>query len=63
MPVNDIIHPQKVIKIEGEGMVIDGWEITRGNLYVKFNIIFPEFINLENKQTIAKALDPQNNKQ
>lgn len=62
VPVSDIIHPQKVVRIEGEGMVVDGWDVVRGNLYVKFDIIFPEFISLENKKVIERALDPENNK-
>lgn len=43
-------------------MIMDGWNITRGNLYIKFDIIFPEFITLENKEVIRRALDPENNK-
>ena len=60
--ISEIIHPQSVIKVEGEGMVVEGWNTSRGNLYIKFDIVFPEFINLENKEIIKKALDPQNNK-
>lgn len=60
--MSDIIHPQKVIKIDGEGMVLEGWNAQKGNLYVKFDIIFPEFVNLENKEIIQKTLDPENNK-
>ena len=56
MPVNDIINPQTVIKIENEGMVVEGREEIRGNLYVKFDITFPVFVSLEDKEKLKTIL-------
>ena len=32
-------------------------ELQRGNLFIHFNIIFPRFIEPENKEEIIKMLD------
>ena len=34
--------------------MVDG---TKGDLYIKFNIHFPEFLNLENKEKLQKILN------
>ena len=53
--VNEIINPKSVIKIEGEGMVTEGGD-TIGDLYVRFDIRFPKFLSLENKEVIKRIL-------
>lgn len=57
VPVTDIINPQSVIKLTGEGMVNDqGSKTERGNLYIKFHITFPEFISLDDKNILSSIL-------
>ena len=51
--VNEIINPRSVIKIEGEGMPM---ERGFGDLFVRFHIVFPKFLKLEDKEVIKKIL-------
>ena len=62
--IDEIIAPNTVKIVEGEGMPIydkdlaksRGDKIKRGNLYIKFNIIFPEFIEEKKKRRIIELL-------
>ena len=62
--IDEIISPNTVKIVEGEGMPIydknlaksRGDKIKRGNLYIKFNIIFPEFIEEKKKRRIIELL-------
>ena len=56
VPVNDVINPQTVIRIENEGMVVEGRGEEKGNLYIKFDIYFPNFVSLENKERLKEIL-------
>ena len=59
-----IIAPNTVKVVPGEGMPIfdkdlsksRGDKIKKGDLYIKFNIIFPEFIEEKNKKRIVELL-------
>ena len=50
----DIIIPNQVMKISGEGMKIQGDTTTYGDLIIKFNIIFPEKLSEERKKYLLK---------
>ena len=62
--IDEIISPQTIKKVPGEGMPIYQKDISvrdlsekRGDLYIKFHIIFPEYIEPSKKQEIIKLLD------
>ena len=62
--IDEIISPSTVKKVPGEGMPIYQKEIfvrdltiKKGDLYIKFHIIFPEYIDPVKKQEITKLLD------
>lgn len=64
--MDEIISPQTIKLIKGEGMPIYNKEDPiksllfremRGDLYLKFNIIFPKFIDPEKKEEIINLLD------
>ena len=47
LKTSDIIKPRSVYKISGEGMPIN--DISKGDLYIEFDIIFPSKISNERK--------------
>lgn len=51
---SDIIKPNNVYKISGEGMPINS--ISKGDLYIEFDIIFPTKISNERKNYLKKLL-------
>ena len=51
-----IVNPSTIVKIEGEGMPVRGTPGCRGDLFVKFNIVFPSFISFEDKHLLAEIL-------
>ena len=64
--MDEIISPQTIKLIKGEGMPIYNKEdpiksllfrADRGDLYLKFIIIFPKFIDPEKKEEIINLLD------
>ena len=62
--IDEIISPSTVKKVPGEGMPIykkelsvRDLEIEKGDLYIKFHIIFPEYIDPVRKMEICKLLD------
>lgn len=58
--INNIIEPNKVLTIEGEGMInpdSGNPHSTRGNLYIAINIEFPKRINLDYKPTLEKIFN------
>ena len=64
--IDEIISPSTVKKVPGEGMPIYKKEISvrhleieKGDLYIKFHIIFPEYIEPSKKQEITKLLDDE----
>lgn len=51
------INPNTVIKISGQGLPhSSSARAARGDLYVKFDIQFPEFISQENKAKLGHLL-------
>ena len=50
----DIIIPNQIMKISGEGMKIQGDNTGYGDLIIKFNIIFPEKLSEERKKYLLK---------
>jgi DnaJ family protein B protein 13 len=64
--IDEIISPSTVKKVPGEGMPIYQKEISvrdltvkKGDLYIKFHIKFPEYIEPSKKQEITKLLDDE----
>lgn len=64
--MDEIISPQSVKVIQGEGMPIYAKDIDvndlttkKGDLYIKFNIVFPDFIEPEKKAKIVKLLETE----
>ena len=62
--IDEIISPSTVKKVPGEGMPIykkelsvRDLEIEKGDLYIKFHIIFPEYIDPARKLEISQLLD------
>ena len=62
--IDEIISPSTIKKVRGEGMPIykkelsvRNLEIEKGDLYIKFHIIFPEYIDPVRKMEISKLLD------
>ena len=62
--IDEIISPSSVKIVQGEGMPIHnndlsktrGSRIKKGDLYIKFNIIFPEYIEPSKKKRIISLL-------
>jgi len=65
--IDEIISPSTVKIVPGEGMPIydkdlsksRGNKIKKGDLYIKFNIIFPEYIEPVKKKRIITLLQPE----
>jgi DnaJ-class molecular chaperone len=64
--MDEIIAPQTIKIVKNEGMPIYQKEtnvrdmrIKKGDLYIKFDIEFPEYINPEKKEEIIKLLDEE----
>ncbi len=55
---NEIIHPNSVYRITNEGM--KNTPDSRGNLFVKFTVIFPDKISNERQVYLKKLLKPVN---
>ena len=62
--IDEIISPSTVKVVPGEGMPIydkdlskcRGNKIKKGDLYIKFNVIFPEYIEPSKKKRIISLL-------
>jgi DnaJ-class molecular chaperone len=54
----EVISPTTLKKVEGEGMPILNSE-NKGDLYISFDITFPEFIPEESKALLRKGLEDQ----
>ena len=64
--IDEIISPSTIKKVPGEGMPIykkeisvRDLEIEKGDLFIKFHIIFPEYIDPTRKMEISKLLDDE----
>lgn len=63
VPIDHLITPRTVIKIEGEGMPIIASEsgdrlapVKRGDMYVRFDIAFPKKLTEAQRQRIHALL-------
>lgn len=62
VPVDSVITPRTVLKVDGEGMVIIDEvadpldEPKRGDMYVKFDIRFPKKLTESQRQRLEKLL-------
>ena len=66
--IDEIINPKTVKIVKGEGMPIyrkevsvNDMDVKKGNLFIKFNIVFPEVIDPEKKERIIKLLNNDEN--
>ena len=62
--IDEIISPSTVKIVQGEGMPIYQKEVAvrdlsvkKGDLYIRFHIVFPEYIDPIKKQEITSLLD------
>lgn len=57
----DVIKPEEVLMVREEGMPVHGRPYAKGNLYIKFDIVFPipEELNAEKRQILERALPPR----
>lgn len=55
VPISGVIRPGTELVVEGEGMPIQG-QPRRGDLVVKFNVVFPEILTQEQKTWLRRAL-------
>ncbi|XVF87432.1 hypothetical protein PTKIN_Ptkin18bG0119700 [Pterospermum kingtungense] len=58
VPITNVIHPNYEEVVPREGMPIPKDPSKRGNLRIKFNIIFPRRLTAEQKSGIKKLLAP-----
>ena len=65
LPIDQVITPKTVIRLEGEGMVklVEGRDPLdaplQGDLYVKFDIRFPSKLSEAHRQRLAAILQPK----
>jgi len=55
IPINDVITPQYQKKVDGEGMPISKRPGAKGDLYIKFDIDFPQHLTAAQKDLIQQA--------
>ena len=66
--IDEIINPKTVKIVKGEGMPlyrkevsVNEMDVKKGDLFIKFNIVFPEVIDPEKKERIIKLLNNDEN--
>ncbi|KAI8813794.1 hypothetical protein BJ742DRAFT_672112 [Cladochytrium replicatum] len=57
IPVHEVMRPDYVKEVQGEGMPLSKSPDVRGKLLMKFKIEFPVYLNEEQKRMIRKALE------
>jgi DnaJ family protein B protein 4 len=69
VPIDEIINPSYVKQVVGEGMPIHNDQINaenfkkklaHGDLFIKFDIVFPKKLSEDQKQEIKKNLEAAN---
>lgn len=56
LSIDEMITPQLVHKVEGEGMPRKEDRSQKGDLYVKFNIVFPQDLKVNHLNEIIEVL-------
>ena len=56
VPITDIVTPNYVKVVKGEGMPISKTPGARGDLHLKFQVTFPSHISDEKKKALRVAL-------
>ncbi|KAL5759630.1 hypothetical protein ACOSQ2_018468 [Xanthoceras sorbifolium] len=56
IPVTDIVKPGRELAIQNEGMPISKDPSKRGNLIIKFEVIFPSRLTVEQKSDLKRVL-------
>ena len=59
LPLTDIVTPQTEKRIPGHGMPLSKQPDTRGDMIVRFNIVFPKQLSSENRAELSKLLPVQ----
>ena len=59
-PPGEVIKPGDIKAINDEGMPVHGRSISRGNMFIKFNVVFPphDSISLESMEKLKELLPP-----
>lgn len=56
IPINEIIKPSYTKRVVGEGMPISKAPSTRGDLIIKFDIVFPSYLSEDKKRALVPLL-------
>uniref|UniRef100_H0XKN8 DnaJ homolog subfamily B member 13 n=1 Tax=Otolemur garnettii TaxID=30611 RepID=H0XKN8_OTOGA len=56
IPINDIVHPKYFKKVPGEGMPLPEEPTKKGDLFIFFDIQFPNRLTPQKKQLLRQAL-------
>lgn len=58
--LDEIVSPNTVKIIKGEGLYFKNSTENKGDLYISFNILFPKYLPPENKERISTLLEDLN---
>jgi len=58
VPFTEIVTPQSQKVVRGEGMPLQKQPDQRGDLYIKFNVVFPSHLSEEQKRQLRATLPP-----
>lgn len=61
IPVTDIVKPGRQLVIQKEGMPVSKDPTKRGNLILKFDVVFPSSLTLEQKSDLKRVLGGASN--
>jgi len=56
VPVTDVVSPGYVKIVPGEGMPVSGKEGKKGNLQIKFDVVYPAALSISQKEKLALIL-------
>jgi len=57
VPVNDIVHPNYIHTVAGEGMPLQKSPDMKGNLVIHFNVRYPQYLSNEQKQHLKELFN------
>lgn len=57
-PANFIVKPGAIMKVDEEGMPRKNNPFQKGDLYLRFNVVFPEFLPEDATEKLAEILSP-----
>lgn len=56
IPITDVVKPGHEVVIQNEGMPISKDPTKKGNLTIKFDVVFPSRLNAEQKSDLRRVL-------